>query len=42
MSTHEIRLAERMQHIGLSPTMKGTIDVQPMNVPGEFTATKAK
>lgn len=23
-------------------TMKGAIDVQPMNVPGEFTATKAK
>lgn len=23
-------------------TMKGAIDVQPMNVPGDFTATKAK
>lgn len=23
-------------------TMKGDIDVQPVNVPGEFTATKAK
>ena len=23
-------------------TMKGAIDVQPMNVPGEFTATKAR
>lgn len=23
-------------------TMKGTVDVQPMNVPGDFTGTKAK
>ena len=34
MSTHEIRLAGRMQHIGLSPTMKGTIEAERLRRQG--------
>ena len=34
MSTHEIRLAERMQHIALSPTMKGTIEAERLRRQG--------
>ena len=34
MSIHEIRLAGRMQHIGLSPTMKGTIEAERLRRQG--------
>ena len=34
MSTDTIRLAERMQHIGLSPTMKGTIEAEKLRRQG--------
>jgi aspartate aminotransferase len=34
MSTREIRLAGRMQHIGLSPTMKGTIEAEKLRRAG--------
>jgi aspartate aminotransferase len=34
MSTDTIRLAERMQHIGLSPTMKGTIAAEKLRREG--------
>jgi aspartate aminotransferase len=34
MSTQDIRLADRMRHIGLSPTMRGTIEAERMRREG--------